>query len=201
MLYPDIWLLRLFDRTSGGSNAGRGPAVRLARQSGYDGFAEWSPDGARLAYYSVREGSGSTWVTVVNPLSDGDALSPGRPVSPSVLVSRHGGTLTWSPDGRLLAIGEIPEPDPGYNGNPRRDLGDSLALFSDGRTYRLWIVPAPRAVDEGARALAAPSSPTTAPYRRAFDSVWMTLKRVYYQSGESARAWDRLRAEDRKSVV
>jgi gamma-glutamyltranspeptidase len=191
----DIWMMRLFDRTSGGSNAGRGPAVRLARQSGFDGFAEWSPDGARLAYYSVREGSGSTWVTVVNPLSDGDALSPGRPVSPSVLVSRHGGTLTWSPDGRLLAIGEIPEPDPGYNGNPRRDLGDSLALFSDGRTYRLWIVPAPRAVDEGARALAAPSSPTTAPYRRAFDSVWMTLKRVYYQSGESARAWDRLRAD------
>jgi gamma-glutamyltranspeptidase len=143
----------------------------------------------------VRDGSGSTWVTVVNPLSDGDALSPGRPVSPSVLVSRHGGTLTWSPDGRLLAIGEIPEPDPGYNGNPRRDLGDSLALFSDGRTYRLWIIPAPRAVDEGARALAAPSSPTTAPYRRAFDSVWTTLKRVYYQSGESARAWDRLRAD------
>jgi gamma-glutamyltranspeptidase len=191
----DIWMMRLFDRTSGGSNAGRGPAVRLARQSGYDGFAEWSPDGTRLAYYSVRDGSGSTWVTVVNPLSDGDALSPGRPVSPSVLVSRHGGTLTWSPDGRLLAIGEIPEPDPGYNGNPRRDLGDSLALFSDGRTYRLWIIPAPRAVDEGARALAAPSSPTTAPYRRAFDSVWTTLKRVYYQSGESARAWDRLRAD------
>jgi gamma-glutamyltranspeptidase len=190
----DIWMMRLFDPASG-SNSGRGPAVRLARQSGYDGFAEWSPDGARLAYYAVRDGVGSTWVTAVNPLSDGDALSPGRPVSPSMLVSRHGGTLTWSPDGRLLAIGEIPEPDPGYNGNPRRDLDDPPALFSDGRTYRLWIVPAPRAVDEGARALAAPSPQTTAPYKRAFDSVWMTLKRVYYQSGESARAWDRLRAE------
>ena len=191
----DIWMMRLFDSAASGSNAGRGPAVRLARQTGFDGFAAWSPDGARLAYYSVRDGIGSTWVTAVNSLSDGDALSPGRPVSPSVLVSRHGGTLTWSPDGRLLAIGEIPEPDPGYNGNPRRDLDDPPALFSDGRTYRLWIVPAPRAVDEGARALAAPSSPTTAPYKRAFDNVWMSLKRVYYQSGEGARAWDRLRAE------
>jgi gamma-glutamyltranspeptidase len=191
----DIWMVRLFESSSGGSNGGRGPAVRLARQSGYDGFAEWSPDGTRLAYYSVRDGIGSTWVTLVNPLSDGDGLSPGRPVSPSVLVSRHGGTLTWSPDGRLLAIGEIPEPDPGYNGNPRRDLDDPPALFSDGRTYRLWIVPAPRAIDEGARALAAPSALPTAPYKRAFDSVWTTLKRVYYQTGESARAWDRLRAE------
>jgi gamma-glutamyltranspeptidase len=191
----DIWMMRLFDSAASGSIAGRGPAVRLARQTGFDGFAAWSPDGARLAYYSIRDGIGSTWVTVVNSLSDGDALSPGRPMSPSVLVSRHGGTLTWSPDGRLLAIGEIPEPDPGYNGNPRRDLDDPPALFSDGRTYRLWIVPAPRAVDEGARSLAAPLSPTTAPYKRAFDNVWMTLKRVYYQSGEGARAWDRIRAE------
>jgi gamma-glutamyltranspeptidase len=191
----DIWMMRLFDRTSGGSSPGRGPAVRLARQSGYDGFAEWSPDGARLAFYSARDGVGSTWVTAVNALTEGDALSAGQPLSPAVLVSRHGGTLTWSPDGRLLAIGEIPEPDPGYNGNPRRDLEDPPALFSDGRAYRLWIVPAPRAVDDGARALAAPSSLPTAPYKRAFETVWTTLRRVYYQSGESARAWDRLRVE------
>ena len=191
----DIWMMRLFDRKAPPSGGGRGPAVRLARQAGYDGFAEWSPDGGRLAYFSVRDGVGSTWVTGVNPLSDGDSLSPGRPVSPSMLVSRHGGTLTWSPDGRLLAIGEIPEPDPGYNGNPRRDRDDPLAIFSDGRTYRLWIVPAPRAVDEGTRAVAAPSALTTAPYKRAFDAVWTTLKRVYYQSGEGSQAWDRLRVE------
>jgi gamma-glutamyltranspeptidase len=191
----DIWMMRLFDRTAAASGGGRGPAIRLARQAGYDGFAVWSPDGTRLAYYAVRDGVGATWVTGVNPLTEADSLSPGRPVSPSVLVSRHGGTLTWSPDGRLLAIGEIPEPDPGYNGNPRRDRDDPPALFSDGQTYRLWIVPAPRAVDEGARTVVAPSAPTTAPYKRAFDSVWTTLKRVYYQSGEGSMAWDRLRAE------
>jgi len=143
----------------------------------------------------VRDGVGSTWVTGVDPLIEGDSLSAGRPVSPSVLVSRHGGTLTWSPDSHLLAIGEIPEPDPIYNGNPRRDRGEPPPLFSDGRAYRLWIVPAPRAVDDGTRALAAPASLPTAPYRRAFESVWATLRRMYYQTGESAREWDRLRTE------
>ncbi len=191
----DIWLMRLFDRTAPASGSSRGPAVRLARQPGYDGFPEWSPDGSRLAYYSVRDGVGATWVTNFNPLGESDSLSPGRPASASVLVSRHGGALTWSPDGRQLAIGEIPEPDAGYNGNPRRDLDDPPALFGSGRAYQLWIVPAPRAVDEGARALAAPVSTTAAPFKRAFDSVWTSLKRVYYQSGEGSRGWDRLRAE------
>jgi gamma-glutamyltranspeptidase len=191
----DIWLMRLFDRSSPPSGGGRGPVVRLARQPGYDGFPEWSPDGTRLAYYAVRDGVGSTWVTNVDQLSESDSLSPGRPVSPSVLVSRHGGTLTWSPDGHQLGIGEIPEPDPVYNGNPRRDRDDPPALFGDGQAYRLWIVPAPRAVDEGARALAAPAALPTAPYRRAFESVWSTLKRMYYANGEGAREWDRLRTE------
>jgi len=163
----DIWLMRLFDRTTPPSSGGRGPAVRLARQAGYDGFPEWSPDGTRLAYYSVRDGVGSTWVTGIDSLNEVDSLAASRPVSPSVLVSRHGGSLTWSPDGHQLAIGEIPEPDPVYNGNPRRDRDDPPALFGDGRTYRLWIVPAPRVVDEGTRALAAPASVPTFPAIRS----------------------------------
>jgi hypothetical protein len=103
-----------------------------------------------------------------------------------VLVSRHGGTLTWSPDSSPLAIGEIPEPDPVYNGNPRRDRDDPPASVQRWTAYRLWIVPAPRAVDEGRVRCAAPAIAPTAPYRRAFESVWATLKRMYYQTGESA---------------
>jgi gamma-glutamyltranspeptidase len=191
----DIWLMRLFDRSAPASGGGRGPVVRLARQAGYDGYAEWSPDGTRLAYYAVRDGVGSTWVTTISQVSERDGSAPGRPGSAAVLVSRHGGTLAWSPDGRSLAIGEVPEPDPGYNGNPRRDKDDPPALFADGRAYQLWIVPAPRAVDEGARSLTPSAAPASAPFRRAFDTVWTTLKRMYYDSGSPARDWDRLRAE------
>ena len=192
----DIWMMRLFDRTAPASSCGRGPAVRLARQAGYDGFPEWSPDGARLAYYSVRDGVGSTWVTDVNPLGESDSLSPGRPVSPSVLVSRHGGTLTWSPDGRQLAIGEIPEPDPRLQRQSRAAIVMTLRRSSatGARIGCGSCRPRARSTRERAR-WRRPSSTTAAPFKRAFDSVWTTLKRVYYQTGEGSRAWDRLRAE------
>jgi gamma-glutamyltranspeptidase len=188
----DIWVMPLFDLSSPLSGGARAPAVRLGREAGYDGHAEWSPDGSRLAYYAVRDGVGSTWVTGVSA-SIVAGTSP-RPAPPAVLVSRHGGTLAWSPDGRAIAIGEIPAPDLSYNGAPRRDPSDPPALF-DGLAYQLWVVPAPRAVDEGTRALLPAPTPATAPFRRAFDSVWTTLKRMYYASGEGAAEWDRIRSD------
>jgi gamma-glutamyltranspeptidase len=186
----DVWVMPL----DASSAAGNGRAMRLARQPGFDGYPEWAPDGERLAYFAVRDGVGSTWVTSVGPGSAAGALSPGRPASIPVLVSRHGGALAWSPDGRALAIGEIPEPDPGYNGTPRRDPSDPPPLFADGRAYQLWVVPAPRVIDEGARPL-TPSVTPAASLRRAFDNVWTTLRRLYYDSGEASRAWERVRIE------
>jgi gamma-glutamyltranspeptidase len=188
----DVWLARL--------DTGRPPetlsgATRLARQAGFDGYAEWSPDGDRIAYYAVRDGVGSTWVVTIAP----QAIEARAPVavragSSPLLVSRHGGALAWSPDGRALAIGEIPEPDPGYNGTPRRDPTDPPPLFGDGQAYQLWVVPAPRVVDEGARPLVrASASPSS--FRRAFDNVWTTLQRLYYDSGENSRVWERIRLE------
>jgi len=194
----DIWVMRLFDKTTPDESGGRGPAIRFVRSPGYEGYPVWSPDGARLAYYAVRDGMGSTWVAGINPLTENGApLS--RPAAPPVLVSRHGGTLAWSPDGHTLAIGEIPDADPVYNGNPQRDRGDAPALFALGRAFQLWTVPAPRAVDEGGRPLAPPVSlsPSTVALTRAFDGVWTTLKRLYYDSGDGARRWDALRTEYR----
>src|SRR6185436_4802714 len=74
------------------------------------------------------------------------------------------------------------------------------ALFGLGRAYQLWTVPAPRVVDEGGRALspAVPLSP--AALTRAFDSVWSSLKRMYYDSGAGARQWDDLRAAYRPRI-
>jgi gamma-glutamyltranspeptidase len=200
--------------------AGRGhpPALRFARLAGYEGHPTWSPDGTRLAYYAVRDGLGSTWVAGVAPVTGAGgevnraAFAPGasasaprtsadtsapRPVAPPVLASRHGGTIAWSPDGQTLAIGEIPEPEPSYNGNPQRDPSDPPALFGLGHAYQLWTVPAPRMVDEGERSVGLPAAPAPAALTRAFDSVWGTLKRLYYDSGGGSAQWEALRAEYR----
>jgi gamma-glutamyltranspeptidase len=203
----DIWVMRLFDKSTPDENGGRGPAIRFARITGYEGNPAWSPDGSRLAYYAVRDGLGSTWVAGIASLNDGGSgpsraasaqgASAPRPVPPPVLVSRHGGTISWSPDGQTLAIGEIPEPEPSYNGNPLRDRSDPPALFSLGRAYQLWTVPAPRMADEGGRSIGAPATPSPAALSRAFDSVWTTLKRMYYDSGGGSVQWEALRMEFR----
>src|SRR6185503_12726629 len=182
----DIWVMRLYDKGTPDETGGRGPAIRFARLAGYEGHPSWAPDGNRLAYYAVRDGLGSTWVAGIASLND-NGSGPSRPVAPPVLVSRHGGTVSWSPDGQTLAIGEIPEPEPSYNGNPLRDRSDPPALFSLGRAYQLWTVPAPRMVDEGGRSVGAPGgAPSQAALTRAFDSAWTTLKRMYYDSGGAA---------------
>ncbi len=193
----DIWLMRLFDKSAPDETGGRGPAIRFARLPGYEGHPAWSPDGNRLAYYAVRDGLGSTWVAGIEPWNDGGA-GPSRPVAPPVLASRHGGTIAWSPDGHTLAIGEIPEPEPSYNGNPQRDASDPPPLFGLGRAYQLWTVPAPRLVDEGGRSVGPPGgAPSQAALTRAFDSVWSTVKRMYYDSGSGSLQWEALRAEYR----
>ena len=175
--------------------------VRVVQARGLDGYPSWSPDGKRLAYYAVREGIGSTWVVAVDPLPVSDApvsrVPRARPAPLPVLASRHGGAVAWSPDGRTLAIGEIPDPEPIYNGNPHRDLAEPPPVFGLGRAYQLWSVPAPRPVDEGGRgfapSLTAPAGALTA----AFDRVWSTLKRMYYATGDRATQWDVLRAKYR----
>jgi gamma-glutamyltranspeptidase len=169
--------------------------TRVTETRGREAFPAWSPDGARLAYYAVREGTGSIWVATV------DAPEPGaprvRPQTAPVLVSRHGGVPAWSPDGRRIAIAELPPPDPSYNGNPLRDDADQPPLFAAGG-FRLLMVDAPLPVDAGLREVAA-GAPEPAQLLAAFDRVWETLRRLYYADGDGASAWaalrDRLRPE------
>jgi gamma-glutamyltranspeptidase/glutathione hydrolase len=171
--------------------------VRVVQARGLDGYPSWSPDGDRLAYYAVREGVGSTWVVTVDPLPEPAATSSrvprNRPAPAAILASRHGGAVAWSPDGRTLAIGEIPDPEPTYNGNPHRDRSDAPPVFGLGRAYQLWTVPAPRPIDEGGRTLAPAITAQPGVLTAAFDRVWRALQRMYYDSGDAKTAWDALR--------
>lgn len=184
----DIWVMPVLDRAARASGIDAAPAVRVVQRKGYDGYAAWSPDGGRLAYYSVRDGRGSTWVVDVAPETSAGVSRP------SILASRHGGASAWSSDGQTLAIGEIPEPESAYNGGPRRETSDPPALFAGESAYRLWTVPAPRPVDDGTRPV-VPAFESARSFATAFDDVWTTLRRLYYRTGESATEWARLRAE------
>src|SRR5262249_54988285 len=115
-----------------------------------------------------------------------------RPLAPPILVSRQAGLASWSPDGRTLAVTNLPLDEPGYNGNPLRDRTDPPPAFSRGSAFQLRFLPAPRRPDDDVRALAAasPSEPTQ--WGRLFDRVWGTLDRLYYRRGPSVEAWQAL---------
>ena len=198
----DIWVMRLpTGKERPDQKDPRWRHVRVLQARGTDGYPSWSPEGDRVAFYAVREGIGSTWVTTVDPLSESDRPSARvprvRPAHPPVLVSRHGGPVAWSPEGRTIAIGEIPDPDPVYNGNPHRDRSDPPPVFGLGRAYQLWTVPAPRPVDAGGRTIAPSVAASPATLTHAFDRVWSTLQRLYYGDGDGADRWEALRAKYR----
>jgi gamma-glutamyltranspeptidase/glutathione hydrolase len=189
----DLWVAELTPRSRD-----KVRRTRLTRVRGREGFPSWSPDGTRLAFYASREGVGSVWVSSVDPPVDGDesdADAGTRPTAPLSLVSRHGGVPAWSPDGRRIVIGDLPPPEPGYNGNPLRDTGDGPPLFVSG-AFRLWTIDAPQPIDAGARELAM-ATPRPPQLVAAFDRVWETLKRMYYAAGPAAAEWDRLKATHR----
>jgi gamma-glutamyltranspeptidase len=180
----DVWVAELPR-----DGAGRVRRTRMTETRGREGFPAWSPDGTRLAYYAVREGAASVWVASV------EAAEPGaprvRPQPAPVLVSRRGGVPAWSPDGRRIAIAELPAPDPSYNGNPLRSDADQPPIFTV-NAFRLLMVDAPLPVDAGLHDV-APRSPEPAQLLAAFDRVWETLRRMYYAEGDGATAWTALR--------
>jgi gamma-glutamyltranspeptidase len=193
----ELWTMRVeAARESEDAPAGRRGAgqARVTRLRGGEAFPSWSPKSDHLAYYAEREGLGSVWVSWVEPLPDahGTVARP-RPAPGPVLVSRRGGAPAWSPDGRSILIAELPDPEPGYNGNPSRVRSEPPALFAPGTAFRLWSVPAPVGPDEGGRTVALGAAPSADRWTAAFDRVWRTLDDLYYARGPRAQAWAELR--------
>lgn len=186
----DLWVAELPDDESS-----RARRTRLTRVRGTEGFPSWSPDGARIAYYAQREGTGSIWVSEV-ARERGDEP---KPASMPTLVSRRGGAPAWSPDGARIAIAELPPAEPSYNGNPLRSDDAPPPAFAT-QAFRLWMVDAPLPVDSGTRALSPPGASSTQ-LTAAFDRVWETLRRLYYSTGESAAEWVRLKERYRSAAA
>lgn len=189
---------------------GEGPTTRVTRGGGPERWPAWAPDSARVSFGASRQGQGAgVWVAEVTtpsatpPARGGGpgGRGGGAPAQPlTQLASRHAGVSAWSPDGQTMLIATEPAPGGAYNGNPDRNDDDAPAAFLDPETLQLWRLAAPRAVDDGARTLAAPAT-TGGQWVGQFDRVWQTLKSLYYRDGASAAEWDSLRATHRPAAL
>ncbi|MCU0255211.1 MAG: gamma-glutamyltransferase [Vicinamibacterales bacterium] len=188
----DLWVAPMPSRQAiaGPDGLLAGPAWRLMDAPGPESRPAWSADGRQLAFGGVRDGVGSVWaMTVVTP--EATASAP-RPAAPPVLVSRHFGVASWAPDGRSLALADLPAPQPTFNGEPRgREPGPPPAFAREGFAVRL--LPAPVPADAGGAPLPLAVARDGLPWAQAFDRTWTRLRDRYYPAGEAAAAWSRLR--------
>jgi gamma-glutamyltranspeptidase len=182
--------------SSAGASSGSGSSstpihatpVRALRMRGDESSPSWAPDGHRVAFSAIAQGLGTLWVAELELPGD---TSVARPVAPPQLVSRHGGQVAWSPDGRQLLVTNEPDRDPIYNGNPRRDDGEAPPLFAlDG--FKARLLPAPQPPDEGEQTIASRLPVTSARWLPPFEQVWRTLRDLYYPRGSGAEAWQAL---------
>lgn len=158
-----------------------GDSMRTVASDAIIEHPTWEPDGARLAFGS-RGGVGGVRVTNV----DGDYVN---------LVSARRAAPSWSPDGRTLALVELPPSPPAYNGDPDR-LGDRASSALLKGSGALWFASAPQPPDSGSAA-----SPALAINRRErnaarFDAAWKRTARLYYSTPAAAarlERWEALR--------
>jgi Tol biopolymer transport system component len=81
-------------------STGRGSPERLVSSTREENFADYAPDGARIAFTTNRSGSWEIWV------SNADGSNPRRLTSYGGAPAR---TPRWSPNGRLLAFAHASE--------------------------------------------------------------------------------------------
>ena len=151
----------------------------------------WSPAGDRLLY-TTAAGRAGVYVTSAD----------GRY---SNLVSTRRAESAWSPDGRSLALAEIPpEAAVGYNGDPDRTGDREANLLGDVRGH-LWVIDAPLAPDSRvAEQGEAPTRERARANADAFDQVWNRTASLYYSApdAEARRGqWEALKTKYRPRAL
>jgi gamma-glutamyltranspeptidase len=151
----------------------------------------WSPTGDRLTYTTTTGRAG----VYVSPLD-------GRY---SNLVSTRRAESAWSPDGKSLALTEIPvEQQLGYNGDPDR-TGDREANTLTTVGGHLWVIDAPPAPDNHlVEQSGLPSRERARVNSDAFDQLWNRTASLYYSAPDAMtrRAqWEALKTKYRPRAV
>jgi hypothetical protein len=190
-----------------------GTESRLTKDRAAEQWPSVSPDGSRIAYVSIADGthklharnldSGRDSIVLTDARIERPAWAPsgdrltwtasgarggvfvtpidGRYVN---LVSARHAESAWSPDGKTIALADIP-PDAiapvGYNGDPDR-TGDRDANLLASGSGRLWTADAPSPPDQ--QLAEKPGTSATADRARrnadAFDQLWNRTASLYY---------------------
>lgn len=177
---------RLVVRSLAATAEQRGADSTIVSASGIERPA-WSPNGDRLTY-------------TVGGIRHGLFVVPTDGRYTNLVSTRHAASA-WTPDGRRLALVELPDDDVDYNGDPDR-VGDRDAHDLLAEAGGLWMVDAPTPPDAG---LAAAPAVAKAPFgnedertrhnKAALDELASRMAELYYSapSFSSARAkWQSL---------
>ena len=171
--------MRLRRRERARHVARAGDARRAAR--GHDGYPAWSPDGAASRSTPCARASGSDVGGERRAAAGRTAavrVAEQARSTPPVLVSRRGGSVAWSPDGRTLAIGELAGARARYNGNPRATTDERRR--SSASAARISCGPCRAAARGRGRTRLAPAARRRAALTQAFDQRLEDAAALYY---------------------
>jgi gamma-glutamyltranspeptidase len=215
-----------------------GTEARVTKDRAVEQWPSLSADGARLAYVSIADGtrklhlrtlaSGRDTIVLTDPRLEHPSWAPAGDrlswtatgargsvfVTPTDghyvnLISARHAESAWSPDGKTIALTDIPAAEAiapvSYNGDPDR-TGDREANLLTPATGRLWTVDAPTAPDQQlAEQAGTPAVTDRAQHNAdAFDQLWNRTASLYYSAPDAAsrRAqWETLKSTYRPRAL